>query len=67
MVYTPPELRRHGFAAACVATLSQRVLDRGAKACMLYTDLANPTSNNIYQKVGYHPVTEAEMWQFSTN
>jgi predicted GNAT family acetyltransferase len=64
LVYTPPEHRRRGYASACVAALSQLMLDRGAKACMLYTDLANPTSNAIYQTVGYRPVTDAEIWTF---
>ena len=31
----------------------------------LYTDLANPTSNHIYQVIGYEPVTEAVMVSFS--
>jgi predicted GNAT family acetyltransferase len=63
-VYTPPDLRGRGYASACVAAVSQGALDRGAVACMLYTDLANPTSNSIYQKLGYHPVTDADTWRF---
>jgi uncharacterized protein len=64
-VYTPPEQRGHGYASANVAELSQRGLDAGADACMLYTDLANPTSNKIYQRIGYRPVGEAREWWFS--
>ncbi len=52
-VYTPPELRGRGYAGTAVAALSRRLLDRGAHHCMLYTDLANPTSNRIYAEVGY--------------
>jgi RimJ/RimL family protein N-acetyltransferase len=64
-VYTPPDQRGHGYASANVAQLSQRGLDAGAEACMLYTDRANPTSNKIYQRIGYRPVGEAREWCFS--
>ena len=65
MVYTPPEFRGHGYASANVAIASQHALDQGAEACMLYTDLANPTSNRIYQALGYRPVGDAQQWWFS--
>ena len=63
-VYTPPAHRRHGFASACVAELSQRQLDAGRQFCCLYTDLANPTSNSIYQKIGYVPVADSSHYCF---
>jgi GNAT superfamily N-acetyltransferase len=56
-VYTPPEHRGHGYASAAVAEISQRILDQGAQPC-LFTDQANPTSNRIYQALGYRPVTD---------
>lgn len=65
-VYTPPELRGHGYASALVAALSQRLLDEGRQFCFLYTDLANPISNSIYQKVGYRPVTDVDMYRFTS-
>lgn len=52
-VYTPPDLRGRGYAGTAVAALSRRLLEGGAERCMLYTDLANPTSNKIYADVGY--------------
>jgi uncharacterized protein len=58
-VYTPPEHRGRGYASACVASLTQRLLDEGFALCCLYTDLANPTSNKIYQAIGYRPVCDA--------
>lgn len=64
-VYTPPENRGKGFAGACVAALSQKLLDDGHKFCFLYTDLANPISNHVYQKMGYEPVTDATVYSFS--
>jgi len=59
LVYTPPELRGRGYASGCVATLSRRLLDSGRKFCFLYTDLDNPTSNRIYQRIGYEPVCDS--------
>ena len=64
-VYTPAEHRGRGYASVNVAALSQRALDAGASACMLYTDLANPVSNRIYQRIGYRPVADAQEWLFS--
>lgn len=58
LVYTPPEQRRQGYATACVADLTQRLFDQGHAYCCLFTDLANPTSNGIYQTIGYRPVLD---------
>ncbi|HYQ10906.1 MAG TPA: GNAT family N-acetyltransferase [Gaiellaceae bacterium] len=63
-VYTPPELRRHGYATALTADLSQslldgRLFDGGRRFCFLYTDLANPTSNAIYERIGYVRAAES--------
>ncbi|MGP1386172.1 MAG: GNAT family N-acetyltransferase [Thainema sp.] len=55
-VYTPLEHRRKGYATACVAALSQKLLDQGCQRCYLFTDLTNPTSNHIYKEIGYCPV-----------
>jgi predicted GNAT family acetyltransferase len=63
-VYTPPHLRGRGFATALVAELSQTLLDRGRRFCFLYTDLANPTSNAIYERIGYVRVAESAMVAF---
>jgi len=56
LVYTPPELRGHGFASACVAALTARDLATPGFRCMLFTDLENPTTNRIYQAIGYRRV-----------
>ncbi len=61
-VYTPPEQRGKGYASACVAALSQLLLDSGRRFCFLFTDLANPTSNHIYQVIGYQPVCDISVW-----
>jgi uncharacterized protein len=64
-VYTPPELRGRGYASALTAELTQRLLDGGRRFCFLYTDLANPTSNSIYQRIGYRGVSDVDLWTFS--
>lgn len=64
-VYTPPEFRRRGYATSCVASLSQRLLDAGFSYCTLFTDLSNPTSNHIYQQIGYRPVCDFRQIAFS--
>jgi GNAT superfamily N-acetyltransferase len=67
LVYTPRELRNRGYASACVAALSQQLLDAGWEFCTLYTDLANPTSNSIYQRIGYRPVCDSNEFDFETD
>ena len=64
-VYTPPVMRRNGYASALVARQSQWLLDSGYRFCFLFTDLANPTSNAIYRQIGYHQVAESAMYSFS--
>jgi len=64
-VYTPPELRGQGYASRSVAALSQHLLDSGWQRCSLFTDLSNPTSNSIYQRVGYRPVRDFNEYDFS--
>ena len=63
-VYTPPEHRRRGYASAAVAAVCREALARGAKQCMLFTDLANPTSNKIYAAVGFRRVADWEELEF---
>jgi predicted GNAT family acetyltransferase len=64
-VYTPPEWRKRGYASSLVAQLSQRLLDEGRDFCTLFTDLANPTSNRIYQAIGYRPVCDFAVYRFT--
>ena len=63
-VYTPPELRGQGYAGAATATVSQAALDAGTTDVLLYTDLANPTSNALYQRIGYRPVEDRVVLSF---
>jgi GNAT superfamily N-acetyltransferase len=63
-VYTPPELRGRGFATAVVAAVSRHLLADGRAGCTLFTDLANPTSNAIYERIGYRRVGSAFRYRF---
>ena len=63
-VYTPTEHRRQGYATALVHDLTAALLRRGVGLCLLYTDLANPTSNGIYARIGYRPVLDAVEVEF---
>jgi len=63
-VYTPPQHRNHGYGSKIVASLSQKMLNNGKAFCNLFTDLLNPTSNSIYQKVGYKKIGESMHFKF---
>ena len=63
-VYTPPDARGHGYASAVTAAASADQLARGARFCFLFTDLANPISNAIYQRIGYEPVSDVDQVRF---
>lgn len=63
-VYTPPEHRRHGYASALVTAISRLILDLGKRYVFLYTDQANPTSNHIYQAIGFEPVGDVDEYRF---
>ena len=60
LVYTPPQLRRQGHASRMVAALSDRCLKEGKKFCNLFADVRNPTSNAIYQEIGYRKIGESK-------
>ena len=56
LVRTPPEERGRGFAGAVTSAVSRAALDAGAEQVLLFTDLANPTSNALYRRLGYRPL-----------
>jgi RimJ/RimL family protein N-acetyltransferase len=64
-VYTPPALRGRGYAGAATAAVSRAALDAGLREVVLYTDLANPTSNALYQRLGSHPVEDRVVLSFT--
>jgi predicted GNAT family acetyltransferase len=64
-VYTPAHLRGRGYAGAVTVAVSRTALDAGAAEIVLFTDPASPTSNALYQRIGYLPVTEFTQYEFS--
>jgi RimJ/RimL family protein N-acetyltransferase len=65
-VYTPPAFRGRGFGGAATAAVTQAALDGGAEGVVLFTDLANPTSNTLYQRLGFRPLTDWIVLRFGT-
>jgi predicted GNAT family acetyltransferase len=65
-VYTPPEHRNRGYASALVAAVARALLDRGKAVVFLTADLANPTSNAIYARLGFRPQGEQYHFDFVT-
>jgi predicted GNAT family acetyltransferase len=63
-VYTPPSMRNRGYASSLTAAASADQLAAGRRFCFLFTDLANPTSNKIYQAIGYQPVCDVDLYRF---
>lgn len=64
-VYTPSHLRGRGYAGAATAEVSRAALAAGVQEVLLFTDLANPTSNGLYQRIGYRPVADFAVYDFA--
>jgi uncharacterized protein len=64
LVYTPPRWRNKGYASSCVASLTKRMLENGKRFCCLFADLANPTPNSVYQRIGYREICDVDDWIF---
>ncbi|MGW3952945.1 GNAT family N-acetyltransferase [Streptomyces sp. NPDC004752] len=64
-VYTPAQLRGRGYAGAVTATVSRAAQQAGAQEVLLFADLANPTSNGLYQRIGYRPVADFAVYDFA--
>ncbi len=65
LVYTPPAFRGHGYAAGATTAVTRAALAAGAEDVVLYTDLANPTSNALYQRLGYRPIEDRTVVEFT--
>ena len=64
-VYTPAHLRGRGYAGAATSAVTQAALDAGASDVVLFTDVANATSNALYQRLGYRPIEDRVVMRFS--
>jgi len=63
-VGTLPEHRRRGLAGWLVAELMQRLRRAGARHASLYVDGQNPMrAHEIYRKLGFAVVIEADVWE----
>jgi predicted GNAT family acetyltransferase len=65
VVYTPPEHRRRGYGAAATTKATRSAMEEGATDVVLFTDLANPTSNAVYHRLGYRPVEDRMVLTFT--
>jgi predicted GNAT family acetyltransferase len=65
LVYTPPRLRRQGYATACVGELSRTLLASGWAFCALFADVSNVAANRVYQRIGYRPVCDYDEYVFA--
>ncbi|KUM78428.1 GNAT family N-acetyltransferase [Streptomyces curacoi] len=64
-VYTPAHLRGRGYAGAVTVEVSRAALAAGATDVVLYADPANPTSNALYQRIGYVHIADFAGYKFS--
>jgi predicted GNAT family acetyltransferase len=63
-VFTPTAKRRNGYGTAVTVACTQDALSTGARGAVLFTDLSNPTSNAIYQRIGYRPLEDRTILRF---
>jgi predicted GNAT family acetyltransferase len=63
-VYTPKDLRGRGYAGAATVASCRLAYDRGAREISLFADLANPTSNALYQRLGFQPLGDYSLIDF---
>jgi ribosomal protein S18 acetylase RimI-like enzyme len=64
-VWTPADLRGRGYAGAVVTQAGRELQQSGAEQVLLFTDLANPTSNALYQRIGYRPLGDHTVLEFT--
>jgi predicted GNAT family acetyltransferase len=63
-VFTPEPQRRRGYGSAVTVAATRSAAAAGADHIVLFTDLANPTSNAIYQQIGYRPIEDSVVVEF---
>lgn len=63
-VYTPAPFRGRGYAGAATVEVGRVALASGVDDVLLFTDLSNPTSNGLYQRIGYRPVADFDVYDF---
>ena len=58
LVYTLPRHRGRGYATTLVGAMVRQCLGAGVQRVFLVTDLDNPTSNGVYARLGFRPVSD---------
>ena len=66
-VFTPRDQRGNGYGSAVTAAAADLAhRGSGAPDVVLFADLANPTSNAIYQRIGFEAVGDTVRIAFGT-
>jgi RimJ/RimL family protein N-acetyltransferase len=55
-VYTPPEHRGRGYAAAVTAAAARRILQEGKRQAILMANVENAPAIRCYARIGFEPV-----------
>lgn len=58
-VFTPKDKRGQGYGSMVTHGVTREIFKKGKILANLYTDMNNPTSNSIYQKIGYRYIGES--------
>jgi RimJ/RimL family protein N-acetyltransferase len=64
-VFTPQSARGRGYGSAVTAAAADLARRAGVADVVLFADLANPTSNAIYQRIGFEPVGDSVRIDFA--
>jgi predicted GNAT family acetyltransferase len=64
-VFTPAALRGRGYAGVATGAACASAFRDGASEVVLFTDLDNPTSNALYQRLGFRPVHDRTVVRFT--
>jgi predicted GNAT family acetyltransferase len=65
-VFTPKDQRGQGYGSAVTAAAADLAHRSGTADVVLFADLANPTSNAIYQRIGFEAVVDSVRIDFVT-
>lgn len=66
-VFTPRASRGRGYGSAVTAAAAALAREGGVEDVVLFADLANPTSNRIYQNIGFEPVADSIRVDFAAD
>jgi GNAT superfamily N-acetyltransferase len=64
-VFTPRDCRGRGYGSAVTAAAVESAHRSGVEDVVLFADLANPTSNGVYQRIGFDAVCDSVRIEFA--